>query len=81
MANKYDFRGESLNKVWLNRYPADVPAEIDADRYTSLIDLFEQASQRYADRPAFTNMGQSMSFRTLEQRSRALPRISSISWD
>lgn len=71
MANKYDFRGESLNKVWLNRYPADVPAEIDADRYTSLIDLFEQASQRYADRPAFTNMGQSMSFRTLEQRSRA----------
>ena len=71
MANKYDFRGESLNKVWLNRYPADVPAEIDADRYTSLIDLFEQAAQRYADRPAFINMGQAMSFRKLEQRSRA----------
>ena len=71
MANKYDFRGAPLNKVWLKRYPADVPAEIDADRYRSLIDLFEQASQRYADRPAFTNMGQSMSFRKLEQRSRA----------
>jgi len=71
MANKYDFRGESLNKVWLNRYPADVPAEINADRYTSLIDLFEQAAQRYADRPAFINMGQAMSFRKLEQRSRA----------
>ncbi|GLR09143.1 long-chain-fatty-acid--CoA ligase FadD [Mixta theicola] len=71
MANKYDFRGESLNKVWLNRYPADVPAEINADRYTSLIDLFEQAAQRYADRPAFNNMGQAMSFRKLEQRSRA----------
>lgn len=71
MANKYDFRGESLNKVWLNRYPADVPAEINADRYTSLIDLFEQAAQRYADRPAFISMGQAMSFRKLEQRSRA----------
>lgn len=71
MANKYDFRGESLNKVWLNRYPADVPAEINADRYTSLIDLFEQAAQRYVDRPAFINMGQAMSFRKLEQRSRA----------
>lgn len=71
MANKYDFRGEPLNKVWLNRYPADVPAEINADRYTSLIDLFEQAAQRYADRPAFINMGQAMSFRKLEQRSRA----------
>ncbi|WP_157130198.1 long-chain-fatty-acid--CoA ligase FadD [Pantoea alhagi] len=60
-----------MNKVWLNRYPADVPAEINADRYTSLIDLFEQAAQRYADRPAFINMGQAMSFRKLEQRSRA----------
>jgi long-chain acyl-CoA synthetase len=71
MANKYDFRGEPLNKVWLNRYPADVPAEINADRYMSLIDLFEQAAQRYADRPAFINMGQAMSFHKLEQRSRA----------
>ncbi|MDR7342668.1 long-chain acyl-CoA synthetase [Pantoea alhagi] len=60
-----------MNKVWLNRYPADVPAEINADRYLSLIDLFEQAAQRYADRPAFINMGQAMSFRKLEQRSRA----------
>ncbi|YCH29019.1 long-chain-fatty-acid--CoA ligase FadD [Erwinia sp. PK3-005] len=60
-----------MNKVWLNRYPADVPAEINADRYTSLIDLFEQAAQRYVDRPAFINMGQAMSFRKLEQRSRA----------
>ncbi|MEM6159091.1 long-chain-fatty-acid--CoA ligase FadD [Erwinia sp. P6884] len=60
-----------MNKVWLNRYPADVPAEIDADRYASLIDLFEQAVSRYAERPAFINMGQAMTFRQLEARSRA----------
>ncbi|MGE9549987.1 long-chain-fatty-acid--CoA ligase FadD [Erwinia amylovora] len=60
-----------MNKVWLNRYPADVPAEISADRYTSLIDLFEQAARRYADQPAFINMGQAMTFRQLEERSRA----------
>ncbi|MEW5289153.1 long-chain-fatty-acid--CoA ligase FadD [Erwinia papayae] len=60
-----------MNKVWLNRYPPDVPAEISADRYTSLIDLFEQAVKRYGDRPAFINMGQTMSFRLLEERSRA----------
>ncbi|WP_173634307.1 long-chain-fatty-acid--CoA ligase FadD [Paramixta manurensis] len=60
-----------MNKVWLNRYPADVPAEINADRYTSLIDLFEQAAKRYADQPAFINMGQMMTFRKLEERSRA----------
>ncbi|MFS2225583.1 long-chain-fatty-acid--CoA ligase FadD [Pantoea sp. B65] len=60
-----------MKKVWLNRYPADVPAEIDADRYTSLVDLFEQAAKRYADQPAFINMGQVMTFRKLEERSRA----------
>ncbi len=71
MTMKYDFQDESLKKVWLNRYPADVPAEIDADRYTSLVDLFEQAAKRYADQPAFINMGQMMTFRKLEERSRA----------
>ncbi|WP_143806333.1 MULTISPECIES: long-chain-fatty-acid--CoA ligase FadD [Pantoea] len=60
-----------MNKVWLKRYPADVPAEINADRYTSLVDLFEQAAQRYADQPAFINMGQPITYRQLEQKSRA----------
>lgn len=60
-----------MNKVWLKRYPADVPAEIYADRYTSLVDLVEQATQRYADQTAFINMGQPLSYRQLEQKSRA----------
>jgi len=60
-----------LDKVWLKRYPADVPAEIDADRYSSLIEMFESAVQRYADQPAFINMGEVMTFRKLEERSRA----------
>jgi len=64
-------RGVSLNKVWLNRYPADVPAEINPDRYQSLVDMFEQAVTRYADKPAFINMGETISFRKLEERSRA----------
>jgi len=71
MTTNYNFRGESLKKVWLNRYPADVPAEINSERYSSLIDLFEQAAKRYADQPAFINMGQAMTFRKLEERSRA----------
>lgn len=71
MTTNTTFRGVSLNKVWLDRYPADVPAEITADRYTSLIDLFEHAVKRYADQPAFINMGQAMTYRKLEERSRA----------
>jgi long-chain acyl-CoA synthetase len=71
MEIQQNYRGGSLNKVWLKRYPADVPAEISADRYTSLVDLFEQAAKRYADQPAFLNMGQKMSYRQLEEKSRA----------
>ncbi len=71
MTENNKFRGESLKKVWLNRYPADVAAEINPDRYQSLVDMFEQATTRYADQPAFVNMGEVMTFRKLEERSRA----------
>ncbi len=60
-----------MKKVWLNRYPADVPAEINPDRYQSLVELFEHATTRYADQPAFINMGEVMTYRKLEERSRA----------
>lgn len=66
-----DFRSNTLDKVWLKRYPADVPAEIDADRYSSLVEMFENAVKRYADQPAFMNMGEVMTYRKLEERSRA----------
>ncbi len=59
-----------MEKIWLNDYPAGVPAEIDPNRYSSLVDMFEQAVSRYADKPAFINMGQTMTFRELEQQSR-----------
>lgn len=71
MATQQDYRGDSLNKVWLKRYPADVPAEINADRYASLVDLFEHAAEQYADKVAFINMGQPMTYRQLEKQSRA----------
>jgi long-chain acyl-CoA synthetase len=71
MATQQEYRGNSLNKVWLKRYPPDVPAEISADRYASLVDLFEHATQQYADQVAFINMGQPMTYRQLEKQSRA----------
>lgn len=60
-----------MEKVWLKHYPADVPAEIDADHYSSLIEVFENATTNYADQPAFINMGKVMTFRKLEELSRA----------
>lgn len=59
-----------LQKVWLNRYPKNVPPEINPDRYRSLIELFEQAVARYAESTAFINMGRAMTFRQLDNASR-----------
>jgi len=66
-----DIRSNTLEKVWLKRYPADVPENIDPNRYSSLVEMFENAALRYADSPAFINMGEVMTFRKLEERSRA----------
>ncbi|MDN3698726.1 MULTISPECIES: long-chain-fatty-acid--CoA ligase FadD [Vibrio] len=60
-----------MDKPWLTRYPNDVPETINPDQYHSLIDMFEQSVQKYADQPAFMNMGSVMTFRKLEERSRA----------
>ncbi|MFD2180081.1 long-chain-fatty-acid--CoA ligase FadD [Veronia pacifica] len=60
-----------MDKVWLNRYPSDVPAEISPDAYPSLVEMLEKSVQNYADQTAFINMGQVMTFRKLEERSRA----------
>ena len=57
-------------KPWLNRYPEDVPAEIDADKFSSLMHMFEQGVSDFADKPAFTNFGKTISYRELDKLSR-----------
>ena len=60
-----------MEKPWLSRYPSDVPETINPDQYDSLVEMFEQSVQKFADQPAFMNMGSVMTFRKLEERSRA----------
>ena len=60
-----------MDKPWLSRYPSDVPEHINPDQYPSLVEMFEQSVHKFADQPAFMNMGSVMTFRKLEERSRA----------
>lgn len=61
-----------MDKIWLNRYPSDMPTEIPDSGYASLIDLFDSSVEKYDQQSAFLNMGQRLSFRQLEQQSRAM---------
>lgn len=60
-----------MEKIWLKNYPADVPEEINPDSFASLAELLENAVSQFADQPAFINMGAVMTYRKLEERSRA----------
>ncbi len=60
-----------MNKPWLAQYPAAVPAEIDFGPLASLNDVLAASCTRFADRPAFHSMGTVMSFRQLDEASRA----------
>jgi len=58
-------------KPWLTSYSPGVPAEIDPDRYPSLVALLEASFARFAEQPAFTNLGTTLTFREVERLSRA----------
>ncbi|MBL8251017.1 MAG: AMP-binding protein [Candidatus Competibacter sp.] len=60
-----------MEKVWLTRYPSGVPAEIDPDRYRSLVEVFERSCCQFGRRQAFYSLGRGMSYNELEQKSRA----------
>ncbi len=60
-----------MEKIWLKSYPANVPAEIDADLFKSLIDLFDHSFNKYAERPAFSSMGTELSYAELDKLSTA----------
>jgi long-chain acyl-CoA synthetase len=48
-----------------------VPADIDPDRYASLVALLESSFERFAAQPAFTNFGTTLTFAEVETQSRA----------
>ena len=61
-----------MERIWLKQYPAGVPADIDVTHYSSLVELLEESFAKFADRKAFICMDKSISYRDLDEMSRAL---------
>jgi long-chain-fatty-acid--coA ligase len=60
-----------MEKIWFDNYPPNAEKTIDVTKYGSLVEMFEAAVKRHPDMPAYINMGQVLTFRKLEERSRA----------
>ncbi|GLH79219.1 long-chain-fatty-acid--CoA ligase [Bradyrhizobium sp. SSBR45G] len=61
-----------MERIWLKHYPAGVPADIDASKYPSLVELLEESFKKFADRKAFICMDKAISYRELDDMSVAM---------
>ena len=58
-------------EFWNDKRPTGVPNDIDMSAYCSVVEVFERACKAHADRPAFTNMGVTLTYSDLERHSAA----------
>ena len=58
------------DRPWLAHYPKGVPAEINLDEFSSIVDLLDNCFERFRHRPAYSNMGRTISYGELDTLSR-----------
>lgn len=62
---------QSQAPFWTRNYPKGVPISIDLEieKYSSVLDVFEEACAKQPLRRAFTNMGQSLTYSELNRKA------------
>jgi long-chain acyl-CoA synthetase len=61
----------TIQKWWLEHYPAGVPHDVDLNTYSSLVEMAEEGFKKYADRAMFTCLDKTLSFREVDALSTA----------
>lgn len=56
---------------WNDKRPAGVPQDIDLTAFKSVVEVFERSCKSFADRPAFSSMGVTLTYAELERYSAA----------
>ena len=56
---------------WNDKRPTGVTPGIDVDAYKSVVEVFERSCRKFADRPAFSNMGVTLTYSELDRHSAA----------
>ena len=54
-----------------DKYPPSIPKTVDVNQYSSVVEIFNKFVQKYAERPAFTCLGQTMTYAELNTQSAA----------
>ena len=61
-----------MDRPWLNSYPQGVNADIDINKYNSVVEIFDGSVKEYASRPAFSNFGKTLSYTEFEHATTCL---------
>jgi len=51
-----------IENFWKDKYPLGISAEIDPDQYPNIQAVLQQSCQRFADKPAFSNLGKTLTY-------------------
>ena len=51
-----------LENFWKDKYPAGVSSEINPDQYPNILAVLKESCERFANKPAFTNLGKTLTY-------------------
>lgn len=57
------------DNFWKDKYPVGVAAEINPDQYPNIQAVLKESCQRFADKPAFSNLGRTITYAELYELS------------
>ncbi|HSN21174.1 MAG TPA: AMP-binding protein [Usitatibacter sp.] len=60
----------AVERIWLKSYPPGVPADVPVDAFASLRAVLERSCERFAELPAFTCMGRTLTYAQVDGLSR-----------
>ena len=58
-----------IDNFWKDKYPVGIATEIDPDQYPNIQAVLKESCQRFADKPAFSNMGKTLTYGELYELS------------
>ncbi len=61
-----------MEKIWLQHYPEEIPADINPRAYSSVMAMFDQTVKTYGSRPAVTAFGVTLNYLELSKKSQQL---------
>ena len=61
-----------MDRPWLNSYPDGVSADIDINKYASVVEIFEQSVKQFAAQPSFSNFGTTLTYSEFDDATRAV---------